>query len=109
MQFTFPHTWLCAWAVSQDKSCCLRPRSASVPVNGECREGLSTGFSEGDGGSGWFRERGRGREMTGNNRGTSLVVQWLSLRAPSAAGLGLIPGQGARRHRLQLRPMQPNK
>ena len=27
---------------------------------------------------------------------TSLVVQWLRLFAPSAGGLGSIPGQGAR-------------
>ena len=26
--------------------------------------------------------------------GTSLVVQWLKLRAPSAGGPGSIPGQG---------------
>lgn len=31
--------------------------------------------------------------------GTSLVVQWLRLRAPSAGGLGLIPGQRTRFHR----------
>ena len=30
--------------------------------------------------------------------GTSLVVQWLRLCAPSARGLGLIPGQGTRSH-----------
>ena len=36
--------------------------------------------------------------------GTSLVVQWLRLHAPSAGGLGLIPGQGARSHMLQLKP-----
>ena len=35
--------------------------------------------------------------------GTSLVVPWLRLRAPSAGGLGLIPGQGTRSHMLQLR------
>ena len=29
-------------------------------------------------------------------RGTSLVVQWLRLHAPSAGGRGSIPGQGAR-------------
>ena len=28
--------------------------------------------------------------------GTSLVVQWLRLRAPNAGGLGSIPGQGSR-------------
>ncbi|TEA25844.1 hypothetical protein DBR06_SOUSAS1210137, partial [Sousa chinensis] len=33
----------------------------------------------------------------------SLVVQWLRLRAPSAGGLGLIPGQGTRSHMPQLR------
>lgn len=29
-------------------------------------------------------------------RGTSLVVQWLRVQAPSAGGIGLIPCQGAR-------------
>ncbi|TEA40519.1 hypothetical protein DBR06_SOUSAS15710059, partial [Sousa chinensis] len=28
--------------------------------------------------------------------GTSLVVQWVRLRAPNAGGPGLIPGQGTR-------------
>ena len=35
--------------------------------------------------------------------GTSLVTQWLRLRAPSAGGPGSIPGQGTRSHMLQLR------
>ena len=35
---------------------------------------------------------------------TSLVVQWLRLRAPNAGGLELIPGQGSRSHVPQLRP-----
>ena len=39
---------------------------------------------------------------TGN--GTSLLVQWLKLRAPNAGGLGSNPGQGTRFHMLQLRP-----
>ena len=30
--------------------------------------------------------------------GTSLVVQWLRLRAPNAGDLGSIPGQGTRSH-----------
>ena len=30
--------------------------------------------------------------------GTSLVVQWIRLRAPNAGGLGSIPGQGTRSH-----------
>ena len=30
--------------------------------------------------------------------GTSLVVQWLRLRAPNAGGWGLIPGQRTRSH-----------
>ena len=30
--------------------------------------------------------------------GTSLVAQWLRLRAPNAGGLGSIPGQGTRSH-----------
>ena len=35
--------------------------------------------------------------------GTSLVVQWLRLRAPNAGGPGLTPGQGTRSHMPQLR------
>ena len=35
--------------------------------------------------------------------GTNLVAQWLRLHAPSAGGLGLIPGQGTRSHTPQLR------
>ena len=35
--------------------------------------------------------------------GTSLVVQWLSLRTPNAGDLGSIPGQGTRSRMLQLR------
>ena len=34
---------------------------------------------------------------------TSMVIQWLRLRAPDAGNLGLIPGQGARSHVPQLR------
>ena len=30
--------------------------------------------------------------------GTSLVAQWIRLRAPNAGGPGSIPGQGARSH-----------
>ena len=29
---------------------------------------------------------------------TSLAIQWLRLRAPSAEGLGSMPGQGTRAH-----------
>ena len=36
--------------------------------------------------------------------GTSMVVQWLRLQAPNAAGLGSVPGQGTRSHKPQLRP-----
>ena len=39
--------------------------------------------------------------------GTSLVVQWLGLLAPSAGDLGSIPHQGARYHMLQLGPSAP--
>ena len=35
--------------------------------------------------------------------GTSLVIQWLRLHAPSAEGLGSIPGQGTRSSMLQLK------
>ena len=35
--------------------------------------------------------------------GTSLVVQWLRLHAPSASDSGLISGQGTRSHMLQLK------
>ena len=30
--------------------------------------------------------------------GTSLMVQWLGLRAPNAGDVGSIPGQGTRPH-----------
>ncbi|TEA23382.1 hypothetical protein DBR06_SOUSAS910043, partial [Sousa chinensis] len=36
------------------------------------------------------------RSLKRFTRGTSLVVQWLRLRAPSAGGPGSIPGQGTR-------------
>ena len=39
--------------------------------------------------------------------GTSLVVQWLRFRIPSAGSLGLIPAQGARFYMLQLRVCMP--
>ena len=42
-----------------------------------------------------------------NTVGTSLVVQWLRLHAAHAGGLGPIPGQGTRRHVLQLRAGRP--
>ena len=35
--------------------------------------------------------------------GTSLVAQWLRLRAPNAGGPGSIPGQGTRAHVPQLK------
>ena len=35
--------------------------------------------------------------------GISLVVQWLGLQVPNAEGPGLIPGQGTRSHKLQLK------
>ena len=38
--------------------------------------------------------------------GTFLVVQWLRRCSPSAGGLGVIPGQGTRSHRPQLRVLQ---
>ena len=38
---------------------------------------------------------------------TSLVVQWLRRHAPSAGGLGSIPGQGGRSHTPQLRVCMP--
>ena len=34
--------------------------------------------------------------------GISMVVQWLTLHAPNAGGLGPITGQGTRSHMLQL-------
>ena len=36
--------------------------------------------------------------------GASLVVQWLGHLTPNAGGPGLIPGQGIRSCKLQLRP-----
>ena len=43
-------------------------------------------------------------DKTSDNGGTSLLIQWLELQGPNAAGLGSIPGQGSRSHMLQLRP-----
>ena len=40
-------------------------------------------------------------------RRTSLVIQWLRLRAPSAGAQGLNPGQGAICHMSQLRVHMP--
>ena len=40
-------------------------------------------------------------------QGTSLVVQWLRLRAPNAGGLGSILGQGTRSRMPQLRAHMP--
>ena len=37
------------------------------------------------------------------NGGTSLMVQWLRLRAPYAGSPGCIPGQGTRSHMPQLK------
>ena len=36
------------------------------------------------------------------------MVQWLTLCAPNAGGLGLIPGQGTRSHILQLKVHMPH-
>ena len=41
--------------------------------------------------------------------GTSLVVQWLKLRAPNAGGPGLIPGQGTRSHATTKDPARGNE
>ena len=42
-----------------------------------------------------------------NGIGTPLVAQWLRLPDPSAGGWGLIPGQGTRCHKPQLRVCTP--
>ena len=41
--------------------------------------------------------------MQEDSLGTSLVVQWLRLRAPNAGGWGSIPGQGTGSHMPQLK------
>ena len=46
-------------------------------------------------------------EGPGDFRRTSLVVQWLRLRAPNAGGPGSIPGQGTRSHMPQQRVHRP--
>ena len=38
------------------------------------------------------------------NLGDFLGFQWLRFLAPNAGGMGLIPGQRTRFHKLQLRP-----
>ena len=43
------------------------------------------------------------RALKSRQDGTSLVVQWLRLHAPSAGGLYSTPGQGTRSHMLQLK------
>ena len=40
---------------------------------------------------------------------TYMVVQWLRFYAPSAEGLGSIPGQGTRPHMLQPKKEKKNK
>ena len=49
------------------------------------------------------RLRYKGLQETTDSNGTPLVVQWLKRYAPSAGGLGSIPGQGTTRHTPQLR------
>ena len=51
-----------------------------------------------------MEETGSGKVLVKIVRaGTSLVVQWLRLHAPNAAGIGSIPGQGTRSRKPQLR------
>ena len=42
-------------------------------------------------------------DVTEQQQGPSLVVQWLRLHAPNAGALGSIPAQGTRSHMLQLK------
>ena len=59
----------------------------------------------------------QGGETQNTVRGTSLVVQWLKLCAPNAAGPGSIPGRGTKSHLPQRKILhtatkilvQPNK
>ena len=48
---------------------------------------------------GWLNQK--------DHAGTPLLVRWLRLLDPNAGALGLIPGQGARSHMLQLRVHRP--
>ena len=49
-------------------------------------------------------------DMRTYNLGTSLLVQWLRIHAPSVGGLGLIPCQGTRSHLQQLeKPLRCNE
>ena len=66
---------------------------------GEDRHKLLTSYPHGDGLMVTCSEL---REKI-NRGGTSLVVQWLKLHAPSEGGLGSIPGLGTRPHMPQLR------
>ena len=45
-----------------------------------------------------------GRYINSKRFKSSLGIQWLSLHAPNAGGLGSVPGQGTRSHMPQLRP-----
>ena len=48
--------------------------------------------------------------MENTNHGTSLVVQWLRLRASNAEGMGSIPGRGTRiPHALRHHQKNPTK
>ena len=51
----------------------------------------------------------KGIKSTNQNLGTSVVVPWLGLSAPSKEGLGSTPGQKTRSYMLKLSPAQTNK
>ena len=53
------------------------------------------------------RQRDLAKKTKKGNTGTSLVVQWLRLHAPSAGGMGFVPGQETRSQMLQLRVCMP--
>ena len=57
----------------------------------------------------WKAELGKSKlnAIQGCIWGTSLVVQWLRIHTPSAGGMGLIPGQGARSPMSQVRVHTP--
>ena len=65
----------------------------------------------------WPSGKARVLTLKSRRQGTSLVAQWLRLRAPTTEGLGSIPGQGTRSHMPRLKRLaccnqdlvQPNK
>ena len=101
--------------VGEGKGSMLYP-SWYLPAAASCQGGQTSQDFGVSRGPWWHWEqpgRALGRELETEERfksswdGTSLVVWWLRLRAPSAGGLGSIPSQGTIYHIPQLRVHKP--